>query len=269
MADNVLIVPNTLPVEFIALDEAKLDEAMALCQTSHDVVLPDSVAGILKDEQAFTAAFAGANATYKAIQKLENEIEESRAEVCRKIVAIRDRIIAVAREATGPLADQRARLGLKVGKANLANQELYRQRVAAAAKEAQEEETRRVAAAEAERQAQIDAAKAIAEMDAMPGEAPAPVTVDAFDGAGAASVRPVLPAYVPPPMKSAARIDVPKVLKVIDASKIPLEVSGIKLWTLDEKALEKCLKMGMKFPGGAELVDGQAKTSANGGGRKP
>jgi hypothetical protein len=261
---NPLIVTNTLPIEFIALDEAKLAEAMDLCQASHDVELPDTVAGITKDEPAANAAAIAANQTYKAIQRLENELDESRLVMVRQLRAIETRINEAAKSALAPLADQRARLGLKIARNDLAAKDLHRYRVRLAEEEARAEEARRVAEAEAARAQAIAAAKAVAELDAMPGEAAAPVAVDEFDGAGAAAVRPVVARYVPPPPKAAARMSVPKVVHVIDASKIPLEVNGVRFWTLDEKALKKALEMGMKFPGGAELVDGEAKAAAKG-----
>lgn len=262
---NMLTIPNTLPAEFIALDPDKLDAAMALCQASHDVVLADSIMTILKDEPTAVAAMEAANVTYTAIKRLEGEIDESRLVIWRQIDAVAKQLNATAKSATVPLADQRARLGLKIGRAKLAHDELYRMRKAEAENAARAEEARRGAEAEAARQKQIDEAKAVADMDALPGESPKPLTAEVFDGAGAAAVRQVVAAYVPPPPKAAARLSKPKIVRVIDANKIPLAINGVRFWTLDERALKKAMEMGMEFPGGAELVDGEETSAAKGG----
>jgi hypothetical protein len=263
---NPLIVTNTLPVEFIAIDEAKLGEAMDLCQASHDVVLPDTVGGILANEPAFTAAQAAANRTYKAIQKLEAELDESRLTMVRQVRAVEARINEVAKAALAPLADQRARLGLKVGRADQAAQELYRKRVREAEETARVEEARRVAEAEAARAQAIAAAKAVADLDAMPGEAAAPVTADAFDGAGAAAVRPVPAAYIPPPPKAAARIARPKRVRILDATLVPKEFGGRALWVLDLKAIEDlAIRAKLKIPG-VEVYEEEERAAAKGGG---
>jgi hypothetical protein len=261
-----LIVSNTLPGEFIALDEAKLDEAMALCQASHDVALVDTAAAILADEPSAVAAFEAANRTYRAIQKLESELDESRLAMVRQVRAVEAKINEVAKAALEPLKHQRAELGMKVGIADQAHKQVHQLRLRQAEEAARAEEARRVAEAEAARTKALADAQAVADLDAMPGEAAAPVEASAFDGAGAAAVRPVVPAYVPPPPKAAARIAVPKVAKIIDANLIPKEIGGIAFWTLDVKAVEKALKLGMKIPG-AELVDGEAKAVGKGGPR--
>lgn len=243
-----LIVTHDLPAQLIALKQEELDEAMALCERAHFLQIGDP------ESADFADAFAKANALYREIQTKEKALDGGRLDIGRKLLAVKKQLDDSVKAATEPLADQRARLGNRIAAADAALRELHARRQREAEEAARKEEERLRAEAEAKRLAEH--AKAIEE--APPWEAPP--QLEPLDGQ--AIVRPVAPAYVPPPPKSAVRSVTRKVLKVTDPTKIPRDIAGTPLWVLDTKTVERLLRAGIVIPG-AELV-AETSTAAAG-----
>lgn len=263
--EHAITVVNPLPAVLMTLDHAELEAAMALCEQAHAITLPSTSIGIELAEDAALTDHAAANKLRAAIGEKAKLLEGQRLDLGRRILALKSQVDETFKAATQPLQDQRDRLAEKIAKADLAFKDLHQRRVAEAERLAREEEARRVAEAEVARAKALADAQTAASLDAMPDEPVREVVAETFDGLGAASVRPVQPVYVRPPPTTGVRISVRKVLRIIDRAKIPLQINGAWLWTLDERAVEKFIKAGMAFPGGAELVDGEGKAQSKGG----
>lgn len=269
-AATATVVKNTLPKEIVALDAEILAKANALVFQANGLVMIDA------------AGLTSGNATFKAIDSLKKEIEAQRLELTRPIDDLKKAIIEAERQATTPLIEARTELGKRI----LDLQRKLEAERAEAERKARAEAEAKAAAErarlEAERQALI--AKQRAEYEAAQeaaakahAEAMAKATEEAaLFGTPVAAVEiqaPIAPPEPPPVVvvpvvdavrvsevpKGAVRTNTRKVLRIVDAAKIPRELAGVVLLVPDEKAIKKLLEAGIAVPGAVlETVNGMA-----------
>lgn len=236
---NDITIKNDLPAEIIALQHTTLDQAMTLCERAHGVAIPAAVV----DEAGCRSALATANTLYGQINDLSKELEARRLEEGRKISAVKTRLDEAVKAAVKPLEDQRQKLGMKIAGATRDLQAIVDRK----RREAEEEARRRQAEVLAQQEAQRKAAEAAAAATAK-GDDPLPDVV-----AAAAAPLPLVddvPApYVPPAPTSAVRMVTETTIEVEDLAKIPREIGGVSLWTLDQAACLKLAKAGVTVPG--------------------
>lgn len=252
-----VIVTNTLPAQIVALKDETLTQALTMAADAKVLVIKDA------------ETLATGNALFKRIDAMNKAIKEQRMEITRPIDALKDAIMDAEQQATKPLTDARDDLGKRIFEMD---NELKRQRQLAEAKARREAEDRAKAERErleAERQeiirkqqeehaaAELAAKERAAlfgtEAEAIPEPEPPPpvVVVPVVDAT-------IIPAAQP---KSAVRISTRTKLRIVDASKIPIDLAGVVLLVPDEKAIEKLMKAGVAVPG-CELVTTEGFASA-------
>ena len=215
-----LIIPSNVPSSLVVLRHEVMEEIVSLTTQAH------SIASVCDD-----ASMAAADAIVSAANKLDKLIEAERTKAKAPIIALGKAIDEAAGEARTSLTG----IKLDLGKAILAYQRAENDRRAA--------ERARL---EAGRQAAIKAREAaIAERVQVTAEA-AP-----WEEPAAPAPLPVIPVQEAPPVLKSSSV-VEKVLKrveIYDADAVPREVAGVRLWKLDEMAVNKLMKAGVPIPG--------------------
>lgn len=289
MPANVILIQNDLPAQIVALSHATLDKAMELAERAHGVVIPSAT----MDEHGCRSALAEANRLYDQVKDLASELEAHRLERGREISAVKSRLDEAVKAATGPLNDQKQRLGTKLLKAKADLDRVIAEQKAAAERERRRLEEEQRAKAEAARRAELEAErlavqaaeaarKAAAEAEAAaargivpPPDAEADLAAQrAADHAAAAAkaatvaretaidatFAPPAQRYVPPAPKMSVRASTNHDLVIDDLGLVPLRVGGALLWKLDESTCKKLLKAGAEIPG-MHLVEVEGSAS--------
>lgn len=263
-----LVVINALPARIVALNEETLDEAMALCERAHAIVIPDAAL----DEHGARSAHAAADGLYQKINALAKGLEQQRLAKGREISAVKEKLDEIVKAAVVPLNHQRALLGDKVMMAQRAIEAVVekRRQEAAAEKARQEAEARRAAeeaerqrqaaeraAAEAKRKEQEAAERAAAFNVDLPPDDPVVVAAEQARLAAEASQRqaeqarteafqkvfePAPTPYVPPAPKSSMRTSTSYDLEILDLAAVPREVGGVPMFTFDRAAALRMAK---------------------------
>jgi hypothetical protein len=188
-----------------------------------------------------------AEALHKECRAAFKAIEAGRKAFTAPLDEVKAQAIAAERAATQPLAAAVDHLGKAIADwitAENARREAERKRLEEEARRRQAEEDAR---AEAERQRLA----AQAAFNALPGDAPAEVP------ATAALPQRVPDPPMPAPIKSTAiRQKTTYRVEVVDATQVPVEVSGIVLRPVDVSAALPLLKAGAKIPGLVLHVEG-------------
>ena len=267
---SAIIVKNELPKEIVALDAEILAKANALVFQSRGLVMTDA------------AGLVAGNTTFKAIDALKKDIEAQRLELTRPIDDLKKAIIEAERQATLPLIEARADLGKRIlnlqRKLEAERAEAERKARAEAEAKAAAERARLEAIRQdliAKQRAEHEAAQKAAEEARAEAEKKAKEEAELF-GTPVAAVEvqaPAAPPEPPPvvvvPVLDAVRVaEVPKgavrsasrkVLRIVDAAKIPRELAGVVLLVPDEKAIKKLIEAGVAVPGAVlESVEGMA-----------
>jgi len=228
-----ITIKNPLPAELVALSEETIEK--------RDSLLEASVAArrAITDE----ASYRSANAVYKDLHAFGRAVEAGRKDLKRPILDIGAALDAAAHEAMEPIDAEKQALGRAIAdyeRIENARREEERKKAEAEAR----------AREEAERKRLEEEARQRAEMDAPPG---APVQEPDFGAIP--TVRPIAPAPTPAPLKGAVRTSVRKKVVITDASKVPFEMNGLRLWKEpDPRAIEMLQKQGVTVPG-CEYVD--------------
>jgi len=241
-----VIVKNTLPAEIVALKDETMAQVQALTVEAKAMEVIDA------------DTLAKGNDLFRKIDALKKGIETGRLEITRPIDAFKKAIMAAEAQATTPLDEARAQLGKRLFNCQ---RKLEAERLEAERKAREEAEAKAKAERERlekerqeiirkqqeERAAQEREAKEQAELF---GTDPEPLP-PAPEPPPAAVVVPVVEkaAVLAPLPKQAVRGSTRKVLKIIDASKIPREIAGAVLLVPDEKAIKKLLDAGVAVPG--------------------
>lgn len=278
MPSNDIIIRHSLPVAIVALQHSTLDEAMELCQRAHEIAIPSATL----DEHGCRSQLAECNRLYERINELGKDLEAHRMERGREITALKASLDEAVKAATGPLNDQRARLGTKLMKAKIDLDKVIAEQRAAVERERLRVEAEQRAKAEAAERAEAEAkakaeaaaeaarrAQAEADAAAAAGVAPLPDSQATLDAARAAedaaaaeataaaarttaldaSFTPAPQRYVAPAPKMGVKGRTVYSLAVNDLAKVPREIAGAQLWTLNESACLKLLQAGMQIPG--------------------
>jgi hypothetical protein len=263
-----VIVANTLPKQFVAIEPATLAHALDLAAQATALV-PKTAADL-----------DAANTLFKAADALEKAITTQRLELTRPIDTLKAAIMAAERQATLPLGEARKGLAdrmltCKRELDRIAAEERAKAEAEARARAEAErarleaERQERIARERAAHEAAVKAAQEAAAQERARLEAEAELfgaPADQFES----PFEPVMPAYVePPPVviipevirpnpvtaapKLAVRATTRKVLRIIDASKIPRTIAEAVLLVPDEAAIKKLLLAGLVVPG-CELV---------------
>lgn len=242
---DAVIVRQTLPTEFIAVDPQAMERALVLVAKAKAYVITD------------VATLDDAEATYRLINALFKSIADSRLDITRPIDDLKKAIMEAERKATVPLLEAKVWLEPRISKfradENARRDEAARvarieaERVAAIErKRLQDEQAERIRKATEERAAVEAKAKFEADMFGTEETVVLPVIPEERE----ILVVPVVHEVVAPSLgKSAVRTGTKKRIKIIDMSLIPEQVGGKSVWIFDEKTAEKLMLAGAVCPG--------------------
>lgn len=228
-AKTALVVRPGIPEKMIALKA----ETLAEIRATHDLLAEVREVPDAETVESVSEVLAGA-------ARLDRDIQKQRLELTRPIDAAKKAIKQAVDDALAPLEKQKGRVAGLVGETTRRLEAERR----AAEKKAREEAERKAreeqARLEAERQAQIDRDREEAALfgTETPPE-PEPVVV--------VPVVEDLPEL--PKVKSAVSTRQLKRVVIVDESKIPREIQGVRLLTPDTKAIDKLLRAGIEVPG--------------------
>lgn len=221
--------PATVTQEF----PAPADPVELVAVPAEILLQIDATAALAK---SFTISDVGefnrADALCAEIRELRKSLEESRKAAKAPVLELGKSIDAVAKRAGQPLDDAYNILSGRIISYQR-EQERKRAEIRRAAEEADRKQRE-------ERQRKEREAAEAAEVFGQPAPEPTP------------EPEPAAVAVAPQPeAPKSASVTTRKVYSVAvdDETAIPMDVAGIRLWTLDEKAVLRVLKMGGKVPG--------------------
>lgn len=220
-----LSIDNPLPSRIIVLSQEVLAEANALSERAAALTITD------------TDTMAVGDQVYRDLATLSKRIEAERQRLKAPILELGRSLDSCAKAAMEPMEAARAALGSRI--AVFVKEENRRR----------EEERKRIAEEQARQQRERD------ERERRRLEEEARQVPDSFDALPDESTVVITREPEPAPMPIVANVKSHAVRKktvttliIGDRSKIPLEVGGVPLWTLDEKAVERLLKAGVQVP---------------------
>ncbi len=235
---SAITIPNALPAVLVAVSMETIE--------ARDGLLDRSVSA-RKTGITDEASHKAANAVFKELHTFARGVEAKRKELKAPLLDMGRQLDAAAEEAMSAIDIEKRELGAAIAaferEENARREALRRQ----AEEEARRQEAEAMAAAE-KRRAEEQAA---ADFDAPPGEPPA--VVEDF---GRDVVKPVAPAYTPPPLKGAVRTVTRKKVQITDLAKVPFMVNGIRLWKeVDQPAVKTLLEANIEVPGCAMVEE--------------
>ena len=236
---NAITIPNPLPSVLVAISGDALAQIAALESQAAGLTAIDTV-----------DAYKAADEVVAQVVRVLKDLEAERKRIKAPILDLGRQIDEAAGEAVTGLTMVKSRLGtllLAYQQAENRRREEERQRLAEAARIA-EAENARIAELNRQELARVAALNAsateVAPWEEAAGyEAPALIPVVEIPGHYERQMAAA-------PLKSSAVVaKTIKRVEITDASLVPRELSGVQLWSLDLKVIEKLAKAGVQIPG--------------------